>query len=340
MSAPAAKKAKTNSSAAAGKSVAIVGSGLIGRCWAMMFARAGFTVRIFDINAQQIADALVSVKSQLEGLAKVDLLDGQTVDEVAARVLGEPDLAKAVQGAVYLQECCPEMLELKKKVFKNIDAVCDDKIIIASSSSCIIPSLFTEDLKHRSQCIVAHPINPPHYIPLVEIVPAPWTQQAVTDNTRALMEQLGQAPVVLKKEVNGFILNRLQYAVLMEGWRIVEEGVCTPEDVDTAVKQGLGLRWAFMGPFETIDLNAPNGVNDYCTRYGENITAICAEQDKQGARAMKDSPTAEVIHDAMRKSVPADGLGERRKWRDDRLANLYLHKRMMSKKEAEAAGSK
>ena len=100
-----------------------------------------------------------------------DLLDGQTVDEVAARVLGEPDLAKAVQGAVYLQECCPEMLELKKKVFKNIDAVCDDKIIIASSSSCIIPSLFTEDLKHRSQCIVAHPINPPHYIPLVEIVP-------------------------------------------------------------------------------------------------------------------------------------------------------------------------
>jgi len=188
-----------------------------------------------------------------------DLLDGQSAEDVARRVVGEPDLGKALAGAVYCQECCPEILDLKKTVFSNIDAVADDNVIIASSSSCIMPSLFTGHLAHKSQCIVAHPVNPPHYIPLVEIVPAPWTTQSTTDRTRAMMTKLGQSPVVLKKEVNGFILNRLQYALLMESWRIVEEGVCTPEDVDTAVKEGLGLRWSFMGPFETIDLNAPDG---------------------------------------------------------------------------------
>lgn len=95
----------------------------------------------------------------------------------------------------------------------------------------------------------------------------------------------------------------------MEAWRIVEEGICSPEDVDTAVSEGLGLRYSFMGAFETIDLNAPDGVVDYCERYGENITVVCKEQDALGARAMKGSPTAQVVHDAMRKKVRPRPLG-------------------------------
>lgn len=123
----------------------------------------------------------------------------------------------------------------------------------------------------------------------------------------------------------------------MEAWRCVEDGICSPEDCDTAVSQGLGLRWSFMGPFETIDLNAPEGVKDYCERYGENITVICAEQDKLGARAMKGSATADVIHAAMRKAIPLDKLAERRKWRDDRLAALFIHKREMLAKDQGSA---
>lgn len=305
----------------------------------MMFARAGYNVSLYDINAKQIDDALVSIKEQLQGLAAVDLLKGQTPEEIHARVSASTDLKDALTGAIHVQECCPENIPMKKKIFAGFDAVADETIVLSSSTSCISPSEFTAELTHKSQCIVAHPVNPPHYIPLVEIVPAPWTDPAVTERTTALMKELGQAPVTLKKEANGFILNRLQYALLMESWRIVEEGICSPEDVDTAVKEGLGLRWSFMGPFETIDLNAPEGVKDYCQRYGENITAVCAEQDKLGARAMKDSPTADIIHAAMRKAIPADGLDARKQWRDDRLAALYLHKLEQKKKDEAAAAN-
>jgi len=315
--------------------IAIVGSGLIGQCWSMMFARAKHNVVIYDINPEQIEIALSSIRKQLEGLPPV-LLEGQTVDEIAARVSAAKDLKDALNGAIYVQECCPESVNLKRMIFADLDKVADDKVILASSSSCIVPSSFTEELTHRSQCIVAHPVNPPHFIPLVELVPSPWTKPEVVDQTRALMTSLGQAPVTLKKEVNGFILNRLQYALLMEAFRCVEDGVCSPEDCDTAVSQGLGLRWAFMGPFETIDLNAPEGVKDYCERYGENITACCKEQDALGARAMKGSATADVIHAAMRKAVPADTLVQRKKWRDNRLAALFLHKRSMLEQEKAA----
>lgn len=299
----------------------------------MMFARAGCTVALYDISQAQIDAALESIKEQLQGLAAVDLLNGQAVEDVAARVSGATDLASALKGAIHCQECCPESVELKKKVFAGLDAAADDSIVLASSTSCIAASQFTEELKHRSQCLVAHPVNPPHFIPLVEIVPSPWTKPEVVEATVTLMKKLGQAPVTLKKEANGFLLNRLQYALLMEAWRCVEDGICSPEDCDTAVSKGLGTRWSFMGPFETIDLNAPGGVKDYCERYGENITVCCKEQDELGARAMKGSATADIIHEAMRKAVPLDKLNERKAWRDARLAGLYLHKKEMDAKD-------
>eukprot|EP00042_Codosiga_hollandica_P047264 m.509994 g.509994 ORF g.509994 m.509994 type:complete len:232 (-) comp57413_c0_seq4:74-769(-) len=151
-------------------------------------------------------------------------------------------------------------------------------------------------------------VNPPHVIPLVELVPAPWTHPDVLARTRALMAAIGQSPIVVKKEVNGFILNRLQYALLMEAWRLVEDGVATAEDVDTAVSDGLGLRWSFMGPFKTIDLNAPSGLADYCERYGANITAVCEEQGTLGARSLKGSTTALAIDAEMRQSTPLQDL--------------------------------
>ncbi|CAB3987100.1 lambda-crystallin-like [Paramuricea clavata] len=221
-------------------------------------------------------------------------------------------------------ENTPENVDIKKKVFVNLDnLVKNDDTILASSTSCIIPSRFTETLKHRKQCIVAHPVNPPHYVPLVEIVPAPWTESSVVERTRAIMKDIGQAPVTLNKEVNGFLLNRIQYAIIMEGWRLVEDGVCSPEDVDTVMSKGLGLRYSFMGPFETMHMNA-GGILDYCEKYGSNIEKICEEQGE--SRQLHDSNTAQVVHDAMcNASVPVEKLEERRTWRDKRLAALAVH---------------
>ena len=166
-------------------------------------------------------------------------------------------------------------------------------------------------------------MNPPHYIPLVELVPSPFTSKEVVSRTRNLMDDIRQAPVVLNKEIDGFILNRLQYAVIMEAWRLVEDGCCSPEDVDTVVSKGLGLRWSFMGPFETIDLNASKGVRDYCERYGEGITRVF--QTMVEPRELRGK-TVDIIEEGLRKNVKEEELSHRKQWRDARLAKLAVHK--------------
>src|SRR6185436_12588726 len=152
-------------------------------------------------------------------------------------------------------ENTPEQVEVKREVFAKLDAVAGPQTILASSTSAILPSAFTEAVPGRHRCLVAHPINPPYLVPAVEIVPSPWTDADVVERTRALMVELGQAPIVMKREIDGFIMNRLQGALLQEAFRLVAEGYATTDDIDTGLCQGIGLRWAFMGPFETIDLN-------------------------------------------------------------------------------------
>lgn len=229
----------------------------------------------------------------------------------------------------------PENVELKRKVFEQLDSVVDsDRTALVSSTSCIKPSTFLSGLSRSSQCMVAHPVNPPHFIPLVELVPSPWTDEAVVQAVRGRMRALGQAPVLLRKEVDGFLLNRLQYALLMEAWRLVEDGVCSPEDVDTAVSEGLGLRWSFLGPFQTIDLNA-EGTRDYCGRYGAGITDICKMMGEP--RAMVGG-TVDALEAAMRAQYPLSSLGARRQWRDRRLAALAAHKKRMEDEAVEEEG--
>lgn len=112
--------------------------------------------------------------------------------------------------------------------------------------------------------IVSHPVNPPYYVPLVELVPAPWTKPEIVKTTRSLMEEIGQEPVSLTKEVEGFALNRIQYAILNETWRLVQDGILDVKDIDKVMSCGLGPRYAFMGPLETAHLNAEGKTNSFC----------------------------------------------------------------------------
>eukprot|EP01130_Rhizamoeba_saxonica_P014174 TRINITY_DN615_c0_g1_i1.p1 TRINITY_DN615_c0_g1~~TRINITY_DN615_c0_g1_i1.p1 ORF type:complete len:176 (-),score=40.80 TRINITY_DN615_c0_g1_i1:29-556(-) len=159
---------------------------------------------------------------------------------------------------------------------------------------------------------------------LVELVPAPWTSSAVVSQTKTILQKCGMKPVVLKKEVLGFIQPRLQYALLGEALRLVDDGVISPEDADIAVQYGLAGRWSFMGPFQTIDLNAPGGVQDYCSRYLDGIYKVLDTQDN-GQRIKPD--TINEINAWQRSLYTVEDIPRMGEWRDQRLLALNKHQK-------------
>jgi len=306
--------------------VGIVGSGLIGRSWAMLFAGAGFQVKLFDVVESQIPGALSDIAAQLDSLEKEGMLRGSlTAKQQLELITGARDLADCVSGALHVQECVPEKLELKQQLFEQMDQLADATTVLSSSTSCLLPSTFTQGLKHRSRCIVAHPVNPPYYVPLVELLPAPWTDPEVLANTRQLMVQIGQAPVTINKEMPGFALNRIQYAILNECWRLVSEGVVSVQDIDTVMTAGLGPRYAFNGAMETAHLNA-EGMASYCERYGAGVERVA---NTFGPVPKWEGKEAEEIARQLEEMVPLDQLQERRAWRNARLAALVKLKHNM-----------
>lgn len=301
--------------------VAIVGAGLIGRSWAMVFARAGWHVAVYD-PVDGASEA--SLDACRDGLATLEA-HGLCEDAAAAfdRIRAAPTLEAAVEGVRHVQESAPERLEVKREVLAAIDAAAGPEAVIASSTSGFRCSALSEGLKGRHRCIVAHPANPPHLLPVVEIAPAPWTAPEVVATTRATFEALGSAPVSVRKEIDGFILNRLQAALLTEAFSLVAEGYVTPQDLDKTLSDGLGLRWSFLGPFQAIELNAPGGVADYCARYGHLLAKIAGEM--AGAEAWSEASMAKVI-EAWGPAPSAEEHARRTAERDRRLAALAAHK--------------
>ncbi|AMX91725.1 3-hydroxyacyl-CoA dehydrogenase [Mesorhizobium sp. M7A.F.Ca.US.014.04.1.1] len=304
--------------------VAIVGSGFIGRAWAISFARAGHDVRMWDQSPTAPGGARDYIAGVLGDLAQNDLLRGQQAGEVLDRISVVAELEEALAGAVHIQENTPENLEVKRKVFSLIDTLADPRTVIASSTSALLPSKFTDHLQGRQRCLVVHPINPPYLIPAAEIVPAPWTSAETVERTRAFLVDAGHAPLVMQHELDGFIMNRLQGALLEEAFRLVADGYASVEDVDVGIRDGLALRWSFMGPFETIDLNAPGGVRDYVERYQGIYSNIFPQTQRRVDWAGKVIDTVEADR---RKRLPQQSLGDRQVWRDRRLMALAAHKR-------------
>src|SRR5690606_32483201 len=226
--------------------------------WAIVFARAGYQVRMWDGNQQVLPTARDIVAQQLHTLHENGLVAAPA--EAAERVETCDTLEAALEGAIYVQESLPEDVSIKQQIFARLDAAAAKETILATSTSSIPASQFTEILAGRERCLVAHPVNPPYLIPVVELCAAPWTSEDTMIRTRQLMLDIGQKPVSVYGEPRGFVLNRLQGALLREAFRLVEKGNVSVEDLDTTIKDGLGLRWSFMGPFETIDLNAPGEI--------------------------------------------------------------------------------
>ncbi len=302
--------------------VAIVGSGLIGQAWAMIFARAGWNVALTDPAPGAVEAGLEACRAGLETLAGHGLCD----DPVAAhgRMRAATDLADALDGVAHVQENGPERLEAKIEIFAELDRLAAPDVVLASSTSAIQCSLFTENLAGRARCLVAHPVNPPHLVPIVELAGSPWTSPETVAKARAMFESIGQVPITVLKEIDGFILNRLQTVLLAEAFRLVEEGYVTPQDLDKTIQDGLGLRWSFIGPFQTIELNAPGGIADYCARYSPFFRRVAAEPVP--ASVWDDDAVARVV-EAWGGTPSREEVAKKSRWRDTRLAALVAHKK-------------
>lgn len=302
--------------------IAVIGAGLIGRAWAIVFARAGYRVDLWDAVPQALQGCRQLLQDNLTDLASHGLID-ETPQTVLARIHTADSLATALQDAILVQENVKETVDVKRAIFAEMDRLAAPQTILTSSTSWIPTSAFSEHLPGRDRILVAHPVNPPYLVPLVELAPAPWTSAATVERARDIYTRAGQSPVVLNKEITGFLLNRIQGAVLNEALNLYENGYATAADLDKVLKDGLGLRWSFMGPFETIDLNAPEGVLDYARRYGHTYRDVAKTQ----APNEWNSETLERIEAERRAALPADQLGERARWRDNRLMGLIAHKR-------------
>src|SRR6476661_2651234 len=219
--------------------IAIIGTGLIGRAWAMVFARAGHSVKIWYNETNAAANALTLIEEALNEQKHYGLI-AEEAQNVRNRITAVATLREALADADYVQENTAERVDVKKQVYAQMDAAAQPECILASSTSTIPTSVFSEGLAGRHRCIVAHPVNPPHVVPVVELSPAAWTAPEVVARARALHEAAGQVPIVVNKEIQGFILNRLQGALLAEAFRLYADGYASAEDIDKTVRDGLG----------------------------------------------------------------------------------------------------
>lgn len=304
--------------------MAIVGAGLIGRAWASIFARAGWSVRLYDpVDGQ--ADRCHALCPQALGqLARHGLCDDPA--GALARISVSATLEAALEGVSLVQENGPEKVDVKQAIYADLDRLAPPAAILASSTSAIVASKFTEHLAGRHRCLVAHPVNPPHLVPVVELCGAPWTSPDVIEQARQIYLQIGQVPIIVKREIEGFILNRLQGALLTESMKLVGEGYVSPQDLDHVVKDGLGLRWSFLGPFGTIELNAPGGIPDYIARYSAFYQRLAA--DPAPPTAWQGEGAARVVQEWERQPDAAE-IEQRSRLRDERLAALQAHKLKM-----------
>ena len=299
------------------KNIGVIGGGLIGASWAAIFSKSGFNVFVYDSFPAVFDTFNERVKLFLEELKSID--PEINIEESLSRIsinVSIEDLCKSVD---YNQESAPEILSVKQELFAKLDMLAPNHVVIGSSSSAMPISTITQNLKGQHRCLIAHPANPPHLIPCVEICPGPNTSSLTIAKAKDVFNKSGASTVNVKKEIDGFILNRLQGALLNEALRLYSEGYANSDEIDATIRDGLGLRWAFMGPFETIDLNAPGGIRDYMARYGPMYTEMAKTQTSFPDWSDQVGKKLEMER---RKILPEDQLQERAKKRNLLLKSL------------------
>jgi 3-hydroxybutyryl-CoA dehydrogenase len=237
------------------KKVAVVGAGLMGHGIAQVFAMAGYPVAIYDVDPQRARKAIDGIAANLKLFQEQGLISAADAEASLRRLRATDNAADAVGDADFVMEAVFEDLEVKREVFRKLDAVAPARTIFASNTSGLDVNAMGPATERPDRVIVAHFSNPPHLIPVVEVVKGEQTSEDTLTLTVDLLRKVGKMPVVLRHHIPGFIWNRLQYAMFREAVGLVQRGAATPEDIDNVIKMGLGRRYTTIGPLETSDIN-------------------------------------------------------------------------------------
>lgn len=294
--------------------VVILGAGFIGVSFAAAFLDAGWSVTLCDPDATRRASATRRIAEQAQAIELAGLaLSGNGTITVL------PDPSDQLFSASLVLECGPEQLITKQAIFADLIAEAGPHTILATASSAIQMSQILTDATQQARCLVAHPVNPPAVLRLIELVPAPGTLSTVTARAADLLASAGFATVTLGHEIEGFVMNRLQGAVLREAYRLVDEGVADVAGIDAVMRQALGPRWALSGPFETAELNTPGGIRAHAARLG-----LAYKRMGEGRGEKVDWNDALVSRvEAQRRAICAEGdLPTRTRWRAEAVARL------------------
>ena len=287
--------------------VCVVGAGPIGLGWANLFASAGVATVLIVRRSASADDVLRRLGATFDNLLAAGALNAADADAAQARVEVTSD-ADSLYTCRWVQESATEDLRAKRDLFAFLDEAAPPTAIIASSTSSIPMTQIAEGLPGRQRCIVVHPMNPPHLLPLVEVVPGRDTAPFVTEAALEQMRALGRSPILCNREVPGFVLNRLQYALVREAFRLLRDGVASVEDIDACISEGLGRRWSYIGPFAVEEVNGES-LRDLLTRYRGFLSDMF---DLAGAPFA--GPTAEDVELAVRgferstRAIEHDGL--------------------------------
>ncbi|EHQ90360.1 3-hydroxyacyl-CoA dehydrogenase family protein [Desulfosporosinus youngiae] len=253
------------------KRICNLGTGTIGPSITLTFAMAGYQVFMFGRSDASVKRGFQRIETILGSFCENNIIQKNQVPEIMGRIKGVTTLEEAAEGADFVIEGIVENLIAKQEVFGKMEELCPANTVFASSTSGLSPTLIAEKLDHKDRFVAAHFWNPPHLIPLVEVVPGKHTSQKTVDFTAQLMEKVGKKPVVLNREALGFIGNRLQFAMLREALYLIESGIATKEAVDTTIKYTLGRRLAATGPFESADLSGLDIINNIASYLFEDL---------------------------------------------------------------------
>jgi len=252
------------------KKIACVGGGVIGSSWAIQFAMRGLDVTLYDINEEQLEKSRTQMERSLDALVRHQAVTEQRRGEILSMVRFTTSMEQAVGNAQFVQESGPERLEIKRSILAQVEAWAAPETIYASSTSGLLISDISAQAKYPGRCIGAHPYNPPHLIPLVELTRCDKTDDEVVELAYGFYQSIGKEAVLLRKECPGFVANRLQLALYREVQDLVLRGVCSVEDADKALVYGPGIRWAIFGHNMIMQLGNPGGLTGMVNMLGNS----------------------------------------------------------------------